>query len=1170
MSKDFVHLHVHSDFSLLDGAVTVKKLVKAAKDCDMHSLALTDHGNMFGALQFYRACKEENIKPIIGMEAYVAPGARTEQKRGEYGAYFHFLLLARDLEGYHNLMKLSSLGYKEGFYYKPRIDKEILRQYSKGLVGSSACLSSPINRIALMGSEDALRKEIEEYNGIFDPGCFFLEIQDHGLPEQQKILEKIPPLAKEYDIPMIATNDVHYLNQDDSRAQEIHLCINTGKTMDDDDRLRMDKDEFFFRNKEQMYSRFADFPDALENTIRVAEMCDVELDFSKTHLPPFHIDAKEEEQDEERYFLKLCEEGCRERYPDFDENDEVKDRLEEEIGIIKRMGFVSYFLIVWDFVRFARDNDIPVGPGRGSAAGSIVSYALGITNIDPLRYDLLFERFLNEDRISMPDIDIDFCMDGREKVIEYVREKYGEDRVSQIITFGTMAARAVIRDVGRALNVPLSEVDVIAKKIPSVPGIKLGKSLKDDKELMALKKKDGRIRELFDIAMKLEGLNRHQSTHAAGVVIGDAPLIDMVPLYRNKKGSKKGDKDEVEMVSQWSMEDLENIGMLKMDFLGLRTLTIIDRCVKEIRKTRNEEIKIDEVPLDDPATFELLCKGESTAVFQLESQGMKRILQDLQPDRFEDIIALIALYRPGPIEGGMIDNYVDRKHGKENWIPEHPILEPILKETNGVILYQEQVMRIANKMANFNLSEADTLRRAMGKKKKELMAAFTDQFVEGSVTNKVPKDLAKKIFHQIEQFAGYGFNKSHSAAYAILSYQTAYLKANYPAEFMAAVMTCEMGNTDKIVENLEECRRMGIEFRAPDINTCEKGFTVVENRIWYGLEAIKGLGGKVVDGMISAREEGPFKSIFDICERVEGNAINKSALEQLIKSGAFDCFDKKRSQLMEVVAIALKRGATARKDKEQGQLVFVFDTPAAADGDPDGEPGSEPDMSYPALEEWSESEKLSLEKESLGFYLSGHPLRKWWPVLKNYTNSTVEKHLEIPEGAEVCLGVLITKLDKRVARRTGNPFWIAAVEDMDNSTEFFINQKLYDQYGEFLHEDRIILAVGRIYNRATGKGFGVDRIIPVEKVPELMTRDVSIYIPRERDDVDKLKYNLKNVLENHNGRCPVYIVEPSGEDSTTRVEVSPSLYVTPDFELFEEIQDLFGENCLSITNTGRN
>ncbi|MEC8895107.1 MAG: DNA polymerase III subunit alpha, partial [Planctomycetota bacterium] len=690
----------------------------------------------------------------------------------------------------------------------------------------------------------------------------------------------------------------------------------------------------------------------------------------------------------------------------------------------------------------------------------------------------------------------------------------------------------------------------------------------DDKELMALKKNDARIRELFDIAIKLEGLNRHQSTHAAGVVIGDAPLIDMVPLYRNKKGGKKGAKDEVEMVSQWSMEDLENIGMLKMDFLGLRTLTIIDRCVKEIRKTRNEEIKIDEVSLDDPATFDLLCKGESTAVFQLESQGMKRILQDLRPDRFEDIIALIALYRPGPIEGGMIDNYVDRKHGREDWTPEHPILEPILKETNGVILYQEQVMRIANKMANFDLSEADTLRRAMGKKKKALMAAFTDQFVEGSVANDVPKDLAKKIFHQIEQFAGYGFNKSHSAAYAILSYQTAYLKANYPAEFMAAVMTCEMGNTDKIVENLEECRRMGIEFRAPDINTSEKGFTVVDNTIWYGLEAIKGLGAKVVDGMIAARQEGLFKSIFDLCERVEGNSINKSALEQLIKSGAFDCFNKKRSQLMEVVSTALKRGASARKDKEQGQLVFVFDTPAPADGAAEGESSDEPDISYPPVEEWSESDKLSLEKESLGFYLSGHPLKKWWSVLENYTNSTVEKHLEISEGSEVCLGVLITKLDKRVARRTGKPFWIAAVEDMDNSTEFFINQKLYDQYGEFLQPDRIILAVGRIYTRATGKGFGVDRIIPVEKVPELMTRDVSIYIPRERDDVDKLKYNLKNVLEKHNGRCPVYIVEPNGGDSTTRVEVSPSLYVTPDFKLFEEIQNIFGENCLRITNTG--
>ena len=1146
MPKDFVHLHVHSDFSLLDGAAPIKKLVAAARDENMHSLALTDHGNMFGALQFYQACRAEKIKPIIGMEAYVSPGSRGDRKRSEFGAYFHFLLLARDLEGYHNLMKLSSLAYKEGFYYKPRIDKDILRQYSKGLVGSSACLSSPINRMALLGSEEQLRDEIVEYNDIFEPGSFFLELQNHGLQEQEVILEKIPPLAKEYGIPLIATNDVHYLAPSDARAQEIHLCINTGKTMEDDDRLRMDKDRFYFRNKEEMNRVFADFPEAIENTIMIAEMCNLELDFTKTHLPPFSLEESEKEYDPEDYFLELCENGCRERYPDFDANEEARERLDYEISIIKKMGFVSYFLITWDFVRFARENDIPVGPGRGSAAGSIVAYALGITNIDPLRYELLFERFLNVDRISMPDIDIDFCMDGREKVINYVREKYGEDRVSQIITFGTMAARAVIRDVGRALNIPLPEVDAIAKKIPGGPGVKLGESLDADKELTALGKKDKRIGELYEIARKLEGLNRHQSTHAAGVVIGDAPLIDMVPLCKN------GD----DILSQWSMEDLEKIGMLKMDFLGLRTLTIIDRCIREIETTRGEKIDIDKIPLDDPTTYEMLCKGESSAVFQLESKGMRDLLQKLLPDRFEDIIALIALYRPGPIEGGMVDNYVKVKHGLQEWSPMHPLLEPILAETNGVILYQEQVMRIANELAQFSLSEADTLRRAMGKKKKKLMAEFSGQFIEGAMKNEVPEQIAGNIFALIEKFAGYGFNKSHSAAYAVLSYQTGYLKANYPAEFLAAVMTCEMNNTDKIVEYLEECRRMGIEFKAPDINTSKKEFTVVDNTIWYGLEAIKGLGGKVVDDILDTRDEAQFKSLFDLCERIAGNSINKSALEQLTKSGAFDCFGKRRSQLVDTIPAALKRGQQAREDKERGQMTFDF-LAAASDGD------GATDESYPDVAEWGEAEKLSMEKESLGFYLSGHPLQKWWNILNGYSTNTIEDHLDAAENTQVCIGALVTKLDKRVMRKNGEPFWIATVEDMQQSMELFISQELYDDYGATLVADEIVLVRGKIYNRANGKSLRVQSIIPLEDIPRKMTRDLSIHLPSGNGDGDKLKYILKDLLGNHKGECPVYLVAPNG---AARIEVGRELFVTPDCKLFEEIRNIFGENCLSVNN----
>jgi DNA polymerase III subunit alpha len=844
----FVHLHVHSHFSLLDGAITIPQLVKAAEDYGMPALALTDHGNLYGAVQFYKACTAAKVKPIIGMEAYVAPGSRTDRKRTPSGAFFHFILLARNEEGYRNLMRLSSSAYLEGYYYRPRIDKEILAKHSKGLIGMSACLSSEINRAALQGDDAELRAQIESYRSLFEPECFFLEIQRNGLQEQERILEKIPPLAKEYGIPLVATNDIHYLRREDARAQEVHLCINTGQTMDDSDRLRFNSDQFYFRSKAEMERVLGDFPDAIENTARVAEMCDLQLDFTKTHLPVFEISTRE---DPVSYFRELCLAGCLERYPDFDSRPDIRERLDREMAVIERMGYVSYFLIVWDFIRYARENGIPVGPGRGSAAGSIVAYSLRITNVDPLAYDLLFERFLNADRISMPDIDIDFCMEGREKVIEYVKRKYGEDRVCQIITFGTMAARAVLRDVGRALGVPLPEVDAIAKRIPAGPKVSLRESLDADPDLKKLREGDAKIRELFEISLRLEGLNRHSSTHAAGVVIGDAPLIETVPLQKN------GD----DITTQFGMEDLESIGMLKMDFLGLRTLTVIDRALSLIEKSRGVRIDIDAIPLDDPKTYELLCRGDAAAVFQLESKGMRDLLRRLRPDRFEDIIALLALYRPGPLEGGMVDTYVQRKHGLEPMVFEHPILEPILSETNGVILYQEQVMRIANQMAGFSLNEADTLRKAMGKKKKEIMEKFKEKFSSGAASKGIDRGLATRIFDLIEFFAGYGFNKSHSTAYALVSYQTAYLKANYPTEFMAAVMTCEMSNTDKILEYLEECRRMGIETLPPNINRSEKGFTVEGNRIWYGLEAVKGLGGKVVDAMIEERQKnGEFRS----------------------------------------------------------------------------------------------------------------------------------------------------------------------------------------------------------------------------------------------------------------------------------------------------------------------
>ncbi|MBI4607362.1 MAG: DNA polymerase III subunit alpha [Planctomycetes bacterium] len=1184
----FVHLHVHSHFSLLDGAVTIPQLVGAAKEYGMPALALTDHGNLFGAVQFFKACKAAGLKPILGMEAYVAPASRLEKKRLPGGAFYHFILLARNEEGYANLMRLSSISYIDGFYYRPRIDKEILARHSKGLIGMSACLSSEINRAAVEGSEEDLRRQIEAYRGIFEPGCFFLELQRNGLQEQERVLEKVPPLAREYGVPLVATNDIHYLRRDDARAQEVHLCINTGQTMDDSDRMRFNSDQFYFRSEAEMRRVLGDFPEAVDNTLAVAEMCTLELDFSKTHLPLFVLGdgraaARAPQEGEEEtpfdadgYFRELCVRGCRARYPDFDSNAAIRERLEHEMGVIQKMRYVSYFLIVWDFIRYAREQQIPVGPGRGSAAGSMVAYALGITNVDPLEYDLLFERFLNADRISMPDIDIDFCMDGREKVIEYVKRKYGDDRVCQIITFGTMAARAVLRDVGRALNVPLPEVDAIAKKIPAGPKVSLEESLNADPDLTKLRDSDPRLKELFDVALRLEGLNRHCSTHAAGVVISDAPLLDTVPLYRNGE----------DITTQFTMEDLEAVGMLKMDFLGLKTLTVIDRCVRLVGKSRGVKLDIDAIPLDDKGTYDLLCRGDAVAVFQLESKGMRDLLRRLKPDRFEDIIALLALYRPGPLEGGMVDTYVQRKHGQEPIHYDHPCLEPILRETNGVILYQEQVMRIANVMAGFTLNEADTLRKAMGKKKKEIMEKFKEKFVSGAARKGIDPRLATHTFDLIEFFAGYGFNKSHSTAYALVSYQTAFLKANYPTEFLAAVMSCEMSNTDNLVEYLEEARRMGIEILPPHINRSEKAFSVEDRKIWYGLEAVKGIGGKVVDAILEARERGgPFRSIFDLCERVDGAAINKTVLEGLTSCGALDCFGQRRSQLFAVVEHALQRGSEARRDRKAGQttLFDLFGAPvpaSASPGDAGGREAGNPsqgtqasqDGQYPDLPEWSDAERLSREKESLGFYLTGHPLLKWESLVRKYRTHTIADVARLADGTPVTVGVQVAKLTKKVSKKTGEPFWIALVEDLNGTLEIFVTKELHEAAKDALREESLVFLKGTVRYRDTTASLRVDQAIPFEEAPARLTEDLSLVIPIDGGpEAEDLIFRLKGLLQKHQGKCPVYLVFKNEAGERAVLLVGTENYITPDTSFLEAADGLCGRDRVFVNRMrGRN
>ncbi|MGE3965848.1 MAG: DNA polymerase III subunit alpha, partial [Planctomycetota bacterium] len=838
----YVHLHVHSHYSLLDGVIPLPVLVEAAKDRGMKALALTDHGNLFGMVDFHSQCKKHGIKPITGMEAYITAGSRHDRKQDLRGEnFFHLVLLAQNETGYRNLLRLSSLAYIDGFYYKPRIDHEILEQHAEGLIGLSACLSGEVNRALLHGDDTRAREAVLRYQRIFGPGRFFLEIQDHGLSEQRRILEKVPPLAAELGIPLVATNDIHYLEQKDARAQEVHLCINTGTTLEDDDRLRMETDQFYFRTADEMARVFGDWPEAVTNADEIAAMCDFELELGVSHLPIFHVagipDAAHAkapadlERDNLELFRELVREGFERLYPSA--SADVEKRLAYEMGVIEKTGFVSYFLIVWDFIRHAREIGVPVGPGRGSAVGSLVSYCLGITTLCPIRYDLIFERFLNSDRISMPDIDIDFCMEGREKVIEYVRQKYGKDRVCQIITFGTMAARAVIRDVGRAMAIPLKEVDAIAKKIPETLGIKLQQAIELEPELAELAK-DPRYHDYFEVALRLEGLNRHASTHAAGVVIGDRPLTELVPLYRNGE----------EITTQYSMEHLEAIGLLKMDFLGLKTLTIIDRAVKIIREETGLVLDLDHLALDDTPTYELLARGETKGIFQLESSGMRELLRRMSPDRFDDLIAILALYRPGPLGSGMDKIYVERKHGREAVEYLHPALAPILSESQGVILYQEQVMRIAHDLAGFTMNEADSLRKAMGKKRPEILAKFRAKFLDGAEANGIARKIALEIFEQIEHFAKYGFNKSHSTAYALITYRTAYLKANHPAAFMAAVLSCEISTVDRVVDYLNETRRKDLKVHPPALNQSGRNFTVRGGDIHYGLIAVKGVGEK--------------------------------------------------------------------------------------------------------------------------------------------------------------------------------------------------------------------------------------------------------------------------------------------------------------------------------------
>jgi len=892
--SDFVHLHVHTQYSLLDGTIRLDSLFRKAKEYQMHAVAMTDHGNIFGAIDFYQHAQKYGLKPIIGCELYVAPKSRSDRTtQGAGESSHHLVVLVKDMQGYKNLMRLTTAGYLEGFYYRPRVDKEILAEYHEGLIGLSACLHGEISNFLLKGNMDAAKRAAAEYQDIFGPDDFYLEIMENGLPEQKIANEGLMTISKELSIPLVATNDCHYIEREEAEAHEILLCIQTGKTLEDRDRMRFRTDQFYFRSPEKMKQLFNYSEESIDNTVIIADRCNLSFDFGKFSLPHFEINTGETLDE---HLTRLARKGLEKlmltvlKGKDDERLREKYDRrLEGELEMIKAMGFAGYFLIVSDFVNYAKHRNIPVGPGRGSAAGSLVAYSIGITNIDPIRYGLFFERFLNPDRISMPDIDIDFCQDGRDEIIRYVTEKYGSDRVAQIITFGKMQAKAVIRDVGRAMNIAYGEVDTIAKMVPNVPNISLDAAIQIEPRLQEEEKKSEIIKKLLSFSRSLEGLNRHASIHAAGVVISDLPLVERVPLY-------KSPKDEV--VTQFSMNDLQTVGLTKFDFLGLKTLTVIKNALDFIREGRGIEIDINTLPLDESKTYQLLMRGDTDGVFQLESSGMKDILVNMKPDCIEDIIALIALYRPGPMN--MVPEFISRKQGKTKIVYEIPELEDILRETYGVIVYQEQVMQIASALGNYTMAEADILRKVMSKKKPSEMEKEKPKFLDGAKSNRISEKKAKKIWEQMETFAEYGFNKSHSTAYAMISYQTAYLKANYPVEFMAALLTSEKDNRDKIIKYIVSCKDSGINVLPPDINESMRDFSVAGEHIRFGLAAVKNVGVGAIDSIISVREDvGNFKTFFDFCDRIDIRKINKRMLESLIKCGAFDSTGYNRRQLME-------------------------------------------------------------------------------------------------------------------------------------------------------------------------------------------------------------------------------------------------------------------------------
>jgi DNA polymerase-3 subunit alpha len=1142
MDSEFVHLHVHSNYSLLDAVCRIEDLAKAAKEDGMTALAVTDNGSMFGVIEFYSACKKARIKAILGAEVYVAPESRFERAtHGLHGASYPLVLLCMNDIGYRNLIALVSIGYLEGFYYRPRVDKEVLKKHSAGLIALSGSLRAEIPHNINIGQMEKARNALKEYIDIFGKDNFYIEIIRTGVPEHERTNEALVKLAKESDVPLAAANDVHYLKREYQGAHEVLGCIQSQDTLEDPNRRRSVTDQYYFKSQEEMKILFKDLPEALENTVKIAARCDLTLDFTKTHMPHFEPpDGKSQEA----YLRDLTFEGLNKHYRVL--TNIIEDRANHELSVISKSGYNSYFLIVWDFVRFAKEKQIPVGPGRGSAAGSIVSYALGITDIDPLRYDLLFERFLNPERVTMPDIDIDFCYERRDEVIQYVTQKYSKDNVAQIITFGTMMAKAVIRDVARVMAIPYAEADRIAKLIPTELDITIDDALEREQELKELYKNNPQITRLVDVSRILEGTSRHASTHAAGVVISERPLREHVPLFKTGDG---------QISTMYAMESLEKIGMLKMDFLGLRTLTVIDDTLKIIKRTQKKDLEWPPPEQDDKKAFDMLKEAQSIGVFQLESSGMRDILKKLKPDKFEDLIAILALYRPGPIGSGMVDEFIKRKHGLIPIQYDHAMLEPILKDTYGIIVFQEQIMKIVNVLAGFSLGRSDSLRRAISKKKEEVMQEIRADFIAGCAKNRIDQRVAEKIFNFIVHFAGYGFNKSHSAAYAMISYQTAYLKANFPVEFITALLSSEKDNTDKVVLYIEEAKRMGLKVLPPDVNESFPQFTVIaQDTVRFGLAAVKNVGQTAIDAIIQGRiKQNRFKSFFEVTQNVDLRVVNRKVLESLIKCGAFDTMSANRAQLFEVVDKALARSGEVQKDRERGQASF-FDSFDESSG------ASE---ILPNVPEWPENVKLAYEKELLGFYVTGHPLERYRKELKSYSTirtNTVENRRD---GEEVVIGGLVNKLKYTQTKKNNEKMAIVTLEDLEGTMELLVFPRAFKECGQHLAKDAILFFRGNLDKKEQAPKLLVNEITPLAEAHKKFTRSIHVRIVTSKTQESTLK-SLQEILSKYPGPTPVYLEFLDENQVRSQMLVDRSLFVQPSENLVFSLSQALGDEAISL------